>query len=139
MVKIEKRGLIMKCACIEAAGDDYAESLYTKILTARKAHKCGECYRAIQIGEQYEMCTLLFEGEWSRCKTCSDCRSVTNAFFCGFTFEAVWQDLRNSFFDSGGRFPEDKVQLLTPAAKEKVFALIEDIWNDMEGWKKWGK
>lgn len=121
----------MECACIEATGDDYAESTHTNILTARKPYKCGECYRQIQPGEQYEMCTMLFEGDWSRCKTCLDCRSVTNAFFCGFTFKTVWQDLENSFRDSSGRFPEDKVHLLTPAAREKVFMLIEDIWSDM--------
>jgi hypothetical protein len=122
----------MECACIDAEGDDYAESSYTKILTARKPHKCGECYRKIQPGEQYEMCTMLFEGEWSRCKTCLDCRSVTAAFFCGFTFETVWEDLRSSLRDSYGRFPEDKMSLLTPAAREKVFALIEDIWAEMD-------
>ena len=121
----------MECACIEACGDDYAEATHTKVLTARKVHKCGECYRMIQPGEQYEMCTMLYEGDWSRCKTCLDCRSVTDAFFCGFTFESVWEDLGNSFRYSDGRFPEDKVHLLTNAAREKVFALIEDIWADM--------
>ncbi|MFA7346890.1 MAG: hypothetical protein WCZ86_03925 [Desulfurivibrionaceae bacterium] len=121
----------MECACVESCGDEYAESTHTEIIFAINQVKCGECYRIIQPGEQYELCTLLFEGEWSRCKTCLDCRSVTAAFFCGFTFETVWEDLGNSLLYSDGRFPEDKVHLLTPVAREKVFALLEDIWADM--------
>lgn len=122
----------MECACIEGGGEEYAEVNHTSLHVARKQHKCIECKRAILPGERYELNTMLWEGDWIRSKTCLDCRSVTNAFFCGFTFTQVWEDLRNSIWDSNGRFQEDKILELTPAAREKVFELIAKIWASIE-------
>jgi hypothetical protein len=42
--------------------------------TARKAHKCNECDRAIPIGEKYRIDRGLLDGSWYQSKTCGDCQ-----------------------------------------------------------------
>ena len=46
---------------------------------AHKQHRCCECRRTIQPGEQYTHATGKWEGEWSTYKRCSHCEAVWKA------------------------------------------------------------
>ena len=49
-------------------------SMYeTTLRKARKAHKCGECYRAIQPGETYQHVAGIWDGSFDTHKTCPHC------------------------------------------------------------------
>jgi hypothetical protein len=41
--------------------------------TARKAHKCGECYGVIQPGQKYQLVSGSWEGDMGSFKTCMPC------------------------------------------------------------------
>jgi hypothetical protein len=56
--------------------DDSSERcvvLHRKVQQARKAHRCDECARTINVGERYTNEGLLFDGLTSTHKTCSHC------------------------------------------------------------------
>ena len=40
---------------------------------ARKEHRCCECKRTIAVGQIYQLAEGLWDGEWSRFKTCIAC------------------------------------------------------------------
>jgi len=52
---------------------DFSE---TKIVKARKAHKCCECREEIKPGEQYEHAKGVYDGSWSSWKTCITCTRI---------------------------------------------------------------
>jgi len=74
-----------------------------------------------------------WHGEFFVERMCMDCRSVTEHLFCGFTFGQVWEDLRDHLYDTGGEISWAKVAMLTPAAREKVCDIIENVWRREEG------
>ena len=55
--------------------DDYEPAtMYVATLrTARKAHKCYECHKAINPGEQYEHLVAVWAGDIQTAKTCWRC------------------------------------------------------------------
>lgn len=61
-----------ECFCDYDAPAFYA----THKLTASKQHKCDECFRAIQPGEQYEYAVGKWNGDFDRFKTCSRCLAL---------------------------------------------------------------
>ena len=71
-----------ECVCVDA-GDGYTTTLNEKYPIAKKRHKCGECGRDIVIGERYEYYVGVNEGKLFIQKTCADCQSIRNEFFCG--------------------------------------------------------
>ena len=72
---------------------DFSSSIVRK---ARKPHKCGECDRYILVGEQYEYATGKHYGEFYDAKTCTDCLSLRNAFFCSWLYGNVFLFFWNS-------------------------------------------
>ena len=61
---------------------------------ARKRHKCDECMRTIEPGEEYENYKGVSDGEWFVHKTCLGCARIRKQMFkhppaCGFLHEAV--------------------------------------------------
>ena len=59
----------MNCHC-----DFEQPSCYLKkTVEANKKHRCDECYRAINKGDQYEVVSGKWEGILSRFKTCKKC------------------------------------------------------------------
>jgi predicted RNA-binding Zn-ribbon protein involved in translation (DUF1610 family) len=71
--------------------------------TARKQHRCTECWRVIAAGEQYVYFTGKSDGEMHVYKTCRHCAAarvwLTTA--CdGYIFCAVLEDLREHWRDS---------------------------------------
>jgi len=123
----------MQCATVLTGYDDgAAETLSLKIVTARKQHKCHECYRKIQPGERYENYVGLFDGIF-RQKTCLDCISLRDVFFIdGFIFEAIWQDMREHIHYCGDQISESALSKLTPVARARVCDMISEIWWDEE-------
>ena len=62
---------------IECVCDYDAPTLYCdRMVTARKQHKCSECFRVIQSGERYEYVFGVWDGRPDRFKTCARCLAV---------------------------------------------------------------
>jgi hypothetical protein len=58
-----------------------ADFATTRQVRARKAHKCGECFRAIDPGDTYERAAGVWEGDFWDLKTCAHCaafRTIIN-------------------------------------------------------------
>jgi hypothetical protein len=62
----------MECYC------DYepATVYRAKRVTARTTHRCYECHRTIQPGEQYESVFAIWDGEANTVKTCRHCLAL---------------------------------------------------------------
>ncbi|VVE52134.1 hypothetical protein PMO31116_04728 [Pandoraea morbifera] len=69
----------MNCYC----DYDIDPTLYTrKVYTARKAHQCDECGRAIARGEAYEKVVGVWDGcleMYKTCRHCTDARQYVKA------------------------------------------------------------
>ncbi|RLI71035.1 hypothetical protein DRO91_06085 [Candidatus Heimdallarchaeota archaeon] len=125
----------MDCTCTididdQSGGWDVYSSTTIK---ARKKHKCTECHRVIEPGETYERVKGLFDGCWWEHKTCVDCLSIRNEFFCSWTFESVVEHLNEYINDADGEIPEDCIANLTLPARERVCEVIEEHWE----WKEY--
>ena len=65
--------------------------------TARKEHKCGECYRPIRKGEQYWYASGKSEGRIYNSKMCRHCHVVADWLVrnCrGYLYSEVMEDFR---------------------------------------------
>jgi len=114
------------CTCIDIYCDDSIEVLREEIRTALKVHVCGECHRKIQPGEKYEYTAGKYESDFVVEKTCADCLSVRNAFFCQhWYYRMVWEHLREHIHDMQGVISSDCLTGLTPKARAEVCELIE--------------
>ena len=60
------------CCFNEDAPDVYAE----KWFSARRQYKCCECRALIDIGDDYQRITMLYDGRWSRYRTCEKCADL---------------------------------------------------------------
>jgi hypothetical protein len=89
-------------ACDFALGDFEGESfeLYcTRMLTARREHKCCECSGVIPRGVQYENVVGKWDGEFSRYKTCLLCVEIRDKFgSSGSTFTTLWEEVVDGLF-----------------------------------------
>lgn len=147
----------MDCSCsIMVDGDDYGPDVFeANDRKARKVHKCVECRREIQIGETYLEEAGLWEGEWSRFKTCRDCESIRRTFFKGFSyfwfpvdlkgfstknphgfgFGYTWllADLKEYIRETYGDVPPECIRNLTKPARDRACDMIEEQWARDEG------
>ena len=120
----------MDCSCdIDVYVDEFSEVLRETFQKARKEHKCGECYRTIVKGEEYEKIVTVFDSRLYTYKTCMDCVSVRKQFFTTFYYESIWEYFREYVSDVYGEIPENCISELTPAARAKVCELIEEQWG----------
>ena len=119
------------CSCVYVDSDgSEAEFLTVKKARARKDHVCGECGRAIEIGEWYERAVGKWEGGFNTHKTCTDCLSIRKEFYCeGYFFEFILEFLREHITNVGGQISEDCILRLTPKAQEMVCSMIDDHWQ----------
>jgi hypothetical protein len=122
----------MKCACVYVEDDgDSPDFFNAKIFKAKKAHKCTECRRAITPGEEYEYVSGKWEGRFEAYKTCQDCLSIRNEFFCdGYSFGDLRSDLTDYIWGANGDIPESCLSALTPAARDMVCEIIEGCWDE---------
>lgn len=118
----------MECECIEVDHDGFAELLAIEERRAKKQHKCTECKKIIKPKETYTYEKTMYDGDTEEWKTCLDCLSVREAFFChGFILGEIWSLLWDHFMNDGiddcfGK----KVLKLTEGAKEKVLKLMDE-------------
>jgi hypothetical protein len=84
----------MPCDC-SIDVDNNPEFMTSKIITARKFHKCCECHEEIKPGEKYERVSGKWEGEMSTIRTCLICAKI-RADYCpdGFEFGMLCEILR---------------------------------------------
>lgn len=121
------------CSCVCVDYGDPMPGFYTKRNpTAKKEHKCSECKRIIKPFEKYEYASGLWEGKFLIFKTCSDCLSIINEFFCdGHLYEGIKESLYEHLQDMNGETDEDCLVALTPGARAFVCNMIEEIWIDI--------
>ena len=114
-------------------GDD-VEFAHVEMRKAAKAHVCGECGRTIEPGETYEVVKLKSFGYFDTEKTCVDCLSLRETFFCSYLYHALWEHFFESFSDWWYYdLPELwKLENLTPRAREIVFQWIANHEKDDE-------
>lgn len=118
------------CSCVLVDIDGYAELIDEKIVTARKTHKCGECCREIAKGEKYEKVTQIWEGKIETQKTCLDCVSIRNAFFCnGWLWGNILEDLWDHLVDMRGEIASSCIIGLTKGARDKICDMIQEVWE----------
>jgi hypothetical protein len=82
----------------------------SKIVVARKEHRCGECRRLISIGERYKYIFGVWDGDASShyiCEHCSDIQKfVTNNIPCfcwyyGSMLEDAKEAIQEAYFRAG--------------------------------------
>lgn len=119
------------CACIYVDDAETCEFYNERYSVARIEHKCHECGRVIPRGERYEVVTGKWDSRLDTFKTCLDCLSIRNSFFCnGFLFGGLWEMLSEHINEMRGEIASECLVKLTPAAKAKVCTLIEDAWPE---------
>lgn len=99
---------------------------------ARKEHLCFECGRTIQPGETYRYESGIWEGEAKSYKTCGDCLSVRDTFFCSFIYGSLWEEMEQLVCDYDGEISASKINTITPQAKGKVLELIDELIEEDE-------
>lgn len=123
------------CACVYC---DYESMLLLAEdePMAMKIHRCCECGRNIEKGENYERAVGVSDGSISVFKTCLDCKSVREAFFCdGWGYTVMWSDLWEHLQEvcwDGSAPAAECMTGLTPRALEKVCEKIEQIWEETD-------
>lgn len=93
--------------CMIDDGDGYVTVLRESKSKARKQHKCGECYRLIDVGEVYLSEATVFEGQFSIHKTCSHCLVARQWLYencSGFIYGGVEEDIRDHANEGYGGF-----------------------------------
>lgn len=82
--------------CMVDESDGNCTELSTSRPVARKGHRCMECYRTIQPGEQYTREAVVFEKEFTTYKTCRHCmvaREWLRQECGGWLFQGVGEDI----------------------------------------------
>ena len=122
----------MVCGCsIDSYSDDYSCAFHTTSMRkARKEHVCGECGRKIAKGETYEVSKGRFEGTFDTNKTCTDCLSLREAFFCSWSYSTLWHDFECEARELPQEISYDAIARLTPVARAKACEIIEQVWSD---------
>lgn len=124
----------MECSCIVDIYNDDGErvELYSRTNhKANKTHRCCECHREIQKGENYQIEKYLYGGKFYKDKTCADCMSAANIFYPrgGYQVESLWDEISNAVDADDGEIPESCIIELTPTAKNKLLDMIERYFN----------
>ena len=119
----------MSCSCSIDAYDEGCSTDFMREETpvARKSYKCCECQREIVKGEKYERVVGKWEGDFATFKTCMDCASIRDAFFCSFSFSRMFEDLREEIDYANGNLSQDCIAKLTPRAKDMVLEMIDEF------------
>lgn len=124
----------MDCACIYVDSEDSQPDTFRETKPkARKQHKCGECSRTIERGEIYSRESGIWENGPETYKTCSDCLSIRNEFFCdGGYYGQIIDCLREHISESDGDISGDCISSLTPRARNMVCDMIQEYWDTIE-------
>jgi hypothetical protein len=119
------------CGCIYVGDYDPADFYTATIQKARKIHTCSECGCEIKPGNRYEKVFGKWGGDLSTYKTCPDCLSVRDVFFCdGFFHGMIWERLAEHISDMDGKISSECLVALTSKARSDVCEIIERVWGD---------
>jgi len=119
------------CDCILVWHLDENEFNKHSIRRARKEHKCEECGKAIHPDDQYEYWAAKSEGQFWTAKTCLDCKSIRDAFYCeGWIFGKVLEKLREYLQEVNGKVSDSCLLSLTPKARDRVCDMIQEVWDE---------
>lgn len=85
---------------------------------ARKTHTCCECHGEIRIGETYERCSGIWDGEPMRFKTCLDCVAMRTELDDGegFQFEGLW----DAIVESGDAVLRRRMELVKEKRRKRL-------------------
>ena len=118
------------CSCIYVEDIDPAEFHNSRVVTARKAHKCGECGKEILPGSKYEYNVGTWEGNFNTHKTCSICLELRNEFFCdGWYYGQIHEYLWNHIQEVDGEISQDCLLALSLGARAIVVNMIDRVWG----------
>jgi hypothetical protein len=122
------------CSCIYVDDKGFGPDCSTQaIRKARKTHYCYECLGEIKRGDRYEELSGVWDGTPARYRTCLNCVSVRDAFFCdGFALGRVWEYLYDHFRNCANTTPTEALAKLTPAVRAGVCEFIEDRWKALD-------
>lgn len=111
----------MVCCPLESGDGESAEFHSTAIVLAAKDYRCCECSEAIAKHARHEVVRGMWDGSWSRYRTCLSCVEIRNHFSCdGWIYGQIWSDIEENFFPdmrAGGPCMEG----LSPEAKARLF------------------
>ncbi len=119
------------CSCIYTSAKDGDPPVYydATMRKARKVHKCTECSGEIKPGTKYEDARGKWDDGPETFKTCSDCMSIRECFFCNSVAHTmIWALVGEHIVEMNGKVLCDGVADLTPRAKEMLFKRIEAYW-----------
>ena len=123
--------MMSDCSCIYVDSDNRPEFYSERRPFARKEHTCYECGRKIEIGEKYENVAGKWGDGFSNYKTCIDCLSIRDQFFCqGFFYGELCNDLWEHISEMAGQISADCILELTPGARDRVLDMIDRLWED---------
>ncbi len=116
------------CKCsIEMDHSGGPEFFSAKEPVAQVEHKCDECGRKIEPGESYRHESGKWEGLFESYKTCTECCSIRDIFFCSFIFTDVMREFKETAGYNEGKFSPECIAQLTPTAKRIVLDIIKDV------------
>lgn len=93
----------------------------------RKAHRCDECKRVIQVGEPYERIVGKWESQIETWRFCMECREVSVEFSEGARcFGVLWDEMQQNWHE-GAHLQACINRLTTAKAKEHM----------RQQWLKW--
>jgi len=118
----------MICSKISDEGDDENAVDIVRQCKANKRHTCCECDGLIAVGDFYTINEVLYDGSWSRHKTCEHCKALIDAFVDDYTVGELLYDLRGHFIESGGVYDFAAVDNLPTVARDRFFEIIEAVW-----------
>ena len=119
----------MGCACeieLDGNGPSCFKSSDRK---ARKEHKCCECHRVILPGETYRYESGVWDGDPEDYKTCADCLSVRDEFFCSYVYGQIWEGMHELINESDGELSFAKLANVTTDARDRICGIWED-WHE---------
>ena len=119
------------CGCIYVDDCDFGccTVLFQKEVKARKEHKCTNCGREISKHEYYETIKSVEDGKIYTYKTCQDCLSIRNEFFCGAYYFEFMEALDEHLFAINGEVSSECLNNLTPKARDMIIKKIDYIWE----------
>ena len=114
------------CSCILGSEGETASCSKTVHPVARKAHICCECERQIEVGEQYQKVSGIWDGEPETYKTCSECAEIRDTLLCdSWCFGTLWEDVGEAM----PYIPWSAIAKLSKGARDLVCDQIELWWD----------
>ena len=119
-----------KCSCVYCDDYDAVSSSFCNIkkVKARKTHKCCACHRSIEPGEEYEYVSGIWDGDFDTYKTCIDCLSIRDNFFCNGYYYEFEEALMEHLNVIDGNVDSECIEGLTHNAKARIIDMIDKIW-----------